>query len=270
MSSLACRQHIGRDANGCRHPSPPACHLVTAAVDRSGSMVSMGGAPPRQIHDQIKQLAKVAKQLNVATFFTLVTFDDTHEVPINQLNLQTDKLPTLAFLETHMAPRGMTKLYDSGIFALSLLNEQQEAYFAKLSKATQFLNPEIKTSYVLLTDGADNASAYNGRQRHYEALKKMQQENGTMAIFLGANIDASKTGGDLGFSGSASIQMTPTFEGASQCLRAVSHTLRRASTGSNNQSIEIDDDQQQVNYSPPTSPASKPPQMPSRVLLRRY
>jgi hypothetical protein len=270
MNSLSCAQHIGRDSTGVRRPSPPVAHFVAVSGDRSGSMASMNGAPPVQIYEQIQDLAKTAKELNVPTYFTLVTFDDTIEVPIKDLNLLTDKLPTLGFLKTHMAPRGMTKLHDSGIYTLGLLKEQYGSYVASLSKKVQKLNPCIKTSYVLLTDGEDNSSAPNGEVRHNKVLKDMRRDCGTMAIFLGANIDAVKTGGGLGFNEGATIQMTPTFAGASQCLRAVSHTLRRASTGSHNQSVEIDDSQQQVNYSPPTTPNSSPPQMPGRVLLRRY
>ena len=128
-----------------------------------------------------------------------------------------------------------------------------------------------------MTDGEDNSSRENGEARHNKTLKDISNDLGTMSIFLGANIDAAKTGGGLGFTKETSVQMTPTFEGASQCLRAVSNTLRRATTGSSNQSIDIDDsqqvndDSQHVNGITPTTQSLVPPQMPfSRIPLRRY
>ena len=263
MSNLACSNHVGRDSDGNRLPPPPAAHIVGAAVDWSGSMVSMEGAPPHQIMEQMKQLSATAKEFNVPTFFTLVAFDNRIEVPINQLNLLTDKLPTLSFLQKHLAPRGMTKLYDSGITTINMINDQRRTYVANLSKTAAALKPDIKTSYILLTDGEDNSSGFNGQERHCNALSEMRKQNGTMAIFLGANIDASKTGGDLGFSKHTSIQMPPTFEGATQCLRAVSHTLRRATTGSNDCSIDIEPvEDPPVNF-------SQPPQFLTQAVLLR-
>lgn len=275
--SMSCIKHVGKDDSGCRHPSPPMAHIVVAVTDRSGSMYSMDGAPPRQIHEQMKDLAETAKKLDVPTYFTLITFDDKMETPIENSNLQTDDIPSLAFLQDCLNPRGMTKLYDSGCHGLKLLLNQKNSLIASLPKKVRVLNPEIKTSYVLLTDGGDNSSGPGGQERHFCDLNKMR-EQGTMAIFLGANIDAASTGEYMGFAADTSIQMTPTFEGASQCMRAVSNSLRRASTGSNNQSVDIDEDFQQVNHSPvqqpigmsPGMPLGLPPGMPPGLRLRRY
>lgn len=269
FSDLSCMNHIGRDSNGERNAAPPMAHFVVGCVDRSGSMSSMEGAPSHQIHQQMKDLSGVARELDVPTYFTLVTFDDMIETPIEKLNLLTDSLPTLSFIQDCLAPRGMTKLYESGIQAIALLNNQEAAYRARLSKKVLKLNPVIKTSYVLLTDGADNLSEYGSRERHSHELKNMR-EKGTMAIFLGANIDAPTTGESLGFSTPASIQMAPTFSGAHDCLRAVSRTLTRASTGSNDQSITFADDPVSQMGSVSIAPVHKfsaiPPQMP----LTRY
>ena len=247
--------HTHRDEDGNRLPIPPLAHFVVACADRSGSMVTMEGAPAHQLHQQMTELQETAQSLKVPTMFSLVTFDNTIEVPIENLNLQTDSIPNLKTIQNWMQPRGMTRLYDSGLTALKLLETHKDAFVAKLPPHVKDLNPDIKMSYVLLTDGADNSSEYDSRDKHKAKLEEMREE-GLMAIFLGANIDAVTTGGSMGFSAPTSIQMAPTFEGASQCLRAVSNTLQRVTTGSDNQTI---------NCAPVT-----PPLMPPPLQLRRY
>jgi len=274
LSSLA---HVGHsDAGATRKPAPPLAHFVAGCADRSGSMASMGNAPPSQFHEQMQMLAKTAKELGVPTFFTLMTFDDRLEIALENLNLlatPTDDLPSLKNFQHWLAPRGMTALYSSGLEALGKLSSSAEEFRSNLPRAVRDLNPDIKTSYVLLTDGADNVSGPNAKVLHHQKLTKMRK-NGTMAIFLGANIDAGAFGCDLGFAKQTTIQMTPNFAGASACLRAVSNSLQRASTGDASQSVDIPSPPTSPTHSPQISVANPiPPQMPvgfTPLPLRRY
>ena len=247
MVLLSCLGHIGRTPSGERKPAPPAAHIVAGCGDRSGSMQSMGGSPPLQFHEQMLMLANTGKELGVPTIFSLVTFDDKCDVPIESLDLTSipnDELPNEQQFTNYMAPRGMTALYDSGLITLMMLERQVEKYRSELPASVRRLNPNIVSSYVLLTDGADNSSKRGSFEAHVFKLNELRA-SGTMAIFLGANIDAATTGVSLGFDVQASIQVDPTFEGAECVLRSVSHTLQRASTG---------DDSQQVNLSPVSTP----------------
>lgn len=254
MMSLSCKNHIGRTALGVRKPAPPAAHIVAGCGDRSGSMQSMRGAPPLQFHEQMLMLADTGKKLDVPTIFTLVTFDDRTEVPFEQINLTetpTADLPSQSEFVDHMQPRGMTSLYQSGLMTLRMLESHVEDYRRSLPSVVQKLDPNIMTSYVLLTDGEDNTSERGCKEAHVAKLKELRA-SGTMAIFLGANIDAGATGMSMGFERQTSIQVTPTFNGAECALRSVSNTLQRASTG---------DDSQQVNILP-ESDESEPPPLP--------
>lgn len=273
LSSLA---HVGHGDDGSdRKPAPPLAHFVVGCADRSGSMASMGGAPPSQFHEQLHMLATTAKQFGVPTFFTFMSFDDRMEIAFENLDLlgtPTEDLPSLKDFQHWLAPRGMTALYSSGLEALGKLSASAKEFHSKLPRFVRDLNPDIKTSYVLLTDGADNNSGPNAKALHHKKLTKMRK-SGTMAIFLGANIDASAYGCDLGFAKNTTIQMTANFEGASACLRAVSSSLQRATTGDATQSVD---------FTPPPSPTHSPqisvanpipPQMPvglTPLPLRRY
>ncbi len=262
LSSIA---HVGRvDGNITRKTAPPLAHFVTGCADRSGSMASMAGAPASQFHEQMLMLAQTAKESGVPTFFTLLTFDDRLEIAfenLDLLNTPTQKLPKLTDFDKWLSPRGMTALYSSGLKALCKLSSAADEYLSKLPREVRALNPEIKTSYVLLTDGADNSSNEGDDIFHRQKLEKMRN-NGTMAIFLGANIDAFSYGGNLGFAKQTTVQMTPDFQGASACLRAVSNSLQRATTGDDTQTLDIPS----PSNSPPAS-GILPPSLPSLMPL---
>ena len=251
--------------------SPPVASIIVGCADRSGSMMSYGqSGVAGQFYEQMKLLWKTANDNNIPTYFTLVTFDDKMEVFIEYCRLDgvdEEDLPSITNFNGALSPRGCTRLYDSAIESLELLIRQKTQYMKTLPILVKRLDPVIATSFVLLTDGMDNASESFSSDILREKMKKLKKEPSFTSIFLGANINASDAGAQMGFSKETTVQMGISCDSASQCLRAVSNSLARATTGDNTQ-INIP--------SPTTSPttqqgfASSPPIMPPPLQLRRY
>jgi len=245
---------------------PPVASIVVGCADRSGSMMSYGqSGVGGQFYEQLKMLWTTANDSNIPTFFTLVTFDEMMEVFIEYFRLdgvKIEDLPSLQDFNGALRPRGCTKLYDSAVHSLDMLTTQKAHYISTLPTLLKRLDPVIATSFVLLTDGMDNASEAGSADVLREMMTKLKKDSSFTSIFLGANINAVETGAQMGFSKETSVQMNCSAGSASQCLRAVSNSLQRATTG----------DSTQIELPPPTiiPYSSTPPTMPPPPPLRRY
>ena len=209
----------------------PLAHLVGSVVDRSGSMSSMGNAPPEQMHSQMTQLKDEAEKTGVATFMSIVTFDDSAETFMDNVQLDgNDELPSFTEFQKALRPRGMTRFYDTVHESLDALEHRRDEFLSGLAPMVRKLNPKVVCSLLVLTDGADNTSVTHTRHSVATRMAKARA-NGVNAIFLAANIDASTEGAALGFAKQATVQMGASYAEASQCMRAVSAGLRQASSG---------------------------------------
>ena len=90
---------------------------------------------------------------------------------------------------------GCTKLIDSAIQEADVLNK----------KLDELAEEDTMSWFVLLTDGEDNLSNHDSKilKDKINTLK----ERGVCCMFMGANIDAIKTGVDFGFEESHSLQV---------------------------------------------------------------
>lgn len=266
-----------RNMGGSDNSPLPLAHLVGACVDRSGSISSMGNAPPEQMCSQMAQLKDEAEKTGVATFMTIVTFDDRAETFMDNVQLDgNDELPSFTDFQKALRPRGMTRFYDTVYESLDALEHRRDEFLSGLAPMARKLNPKVVCSLLVLTDGADNTSVTHTRHSVATRMAKARA-NGVNAIFLAANIDASTEGAALGFAKQATVQMGASYAEASQCMRAVSAGLRQASSGA------ADVDYSQMASQAPandpvaggSSPSSLPslppmPPMPPMPLLRRY
>ena len=285
-SSPKSLRRSNRTTNTSDSKPLPLAHFVYAAVDRSGSMTSMGNAPPEQMRAQMMELKEEAEKTGVATSMSVITFDSATETFMDNVQLEgNDALPAYGDFLNALRPRGTTRFYDTVFEAIEALEQRRDDYLATLPALVKKLSPTVVCSLLVLTDGADNCSVEHDRSTVAARLTKAR-ENGVNAIFLGANIDAGTEGAALGFAKQATVQMNASYAGASQCLRAVSAGLRQASSGA----TDVDYNQI-ISQTPstggrsgaagpgihsPLTPQGVPPTMPMRPpmppmpLLRRY
>lgn len=155
--------------------------LIAALLDRSGSMSSS----VRATQDGFNELINGQKSEPGDAVVTLAQFDDVYEVVYH--NKPLGEVPPLV-----LVPRGMTALLD-GIGKL-ITDTGQE-----LAKLDEDQRPGTVIC-LIMTDGGENSS----REWNWASVKKLiaeqQEKYSWKFIFIGANINAEKVGGDLGLS----------------------------------------------------------------------
>lgn len=194
--------------------------IGTVLVDRSGSMHDILPTLLKSLHsfiDETKQTAKQAKQ----AYFRLSTFSVTRNVifPIEYNNKKFGDIETLDTKDVNFHTYGCTRLIDSAIEEVDILE----------SKLNELDDDDVMSWFVLLTDGEDNLS-----QKPSLVLSdkiKALKEKGVCCMFMGANIDAIKTGNNLGFGVDNSLQvdlnLSEDFDSAplTQGFRAISDNI---------------------------------------------
>ena len=166
-------------------------------VDRSGSMSVILPTLIKSLHtfvDETKQTAENAEQC----YFRIATFSTTRNVVYPPTPINNNHFGELKNVDNNIIrfnTYGSTRLIDSAIEEIDIL----------YNKLDELENKNILSWFVLLTDGEDNMSESNN-----ELLKtKVNEikEKGVHCIFMGANIDAIKTGEQYGFSIGQTIQV---------------------------------------------------------------
>ena len=142
MITLSCLSHVKRNTDGHRPPAPPAYVLLSAVVDRSGSMASMGNVPATGLRDFIAEHKKLAKEGNIIKF-SLTTFDNVAETWYNGVDLATMPDISAAEMTKMVAPRGLTLLVDTFMQRLHALERQVVNTVNSLPRATRDLKPKI-------------------------------------------------------------------------------------------------------------------------------
>ena len=144
-------------------------------LDRSGSMGGLESDTIGGYNALLKQQRQSQGQVNVTT----VLFDDRYQLLHDRKDIK--EVEDLTAKDYYV--RGCTALIDAiGI----TLNH----FISRVDKDTKVL-------FVITTDGYENASReYNADQ--VRRMISVQKEKGWEFIFMGANIDAVKTGTQLG------------------------------------------------------------------------
>merc|ERR1719198_45552 len=114
--------------------------------------------------------------------FTLVQFDSVDPHEIIHLGKNIAEVPYLN-PETFQ-PRSTTPLYDAIHHMLELVPRARA--------------PDEEVVFVVLTDGAENASHKHSRSEIFE-LVKQHRADGWVFVFLGANVDAYAVSSGLGW-----------------------------------------------------------------------
>ena len=169
----------------------------TILVDRSGSMSVILPTLIKSLHtfiDETKQTAENAE----GCYFRLSTFSTTRNVvfPTNPPNNNHfGELKSLNNTDINFNTYGCTRLIDSAIEEIDILSD----------KLDELNDKDIMSWFVLLTDGDDNVSICNNDELK-DKVKEIR-EKGVHCIFMGANIDAIKSGEQYGFNPEQTIQV---------------------------------------------------------------
>lgn len=166
---------------------------IVCVVDCSTSMRNIRD----EAQDGINQFVKEQQEVDGGAYFTLVEFDNHSKVVHDRININE-------MVDYKLIPRGMTALCDA------------------IGSACAAVKPtDGKTIIVVVTDGDENAS----QELNADDVKTLiteKKEAGWEFIFLAANQDAIKTGGNYGFDAAASINFAATANGATQAYDAAS------------------------------------------------
>ena len=229
MNTLSCLSHVKRDTDGHRPPAPPAYVLLSAVVDRSGSMASMGNVPATGLRDFIAEHKKLAKEGNIIKF-SLTTFDNVAETWYNGVDLATMPDISAAEMTKMVAPRGLTLLVDTFMERLHALERQVVNTVNSLPRATRDLKPKIVAILIAITDGQDNMSRKFTAADLNQRVKSAKQR-GISVLFMGANQDAIQTAATYGIAAGAALTFGATPDAAAAAFRAVSQVTYRCASG---------------------------------------
>lgn len=146
---------------------------IVVVLDRSGSM----GVIKSDVIGGFNNFLQEQKKLPGKANFTLVQFDDQYEVVYEHIGLKG--VPELT--DSTYQPRATTALLD--------------AIGKTVVKADQLKAKQV--SFVILTDGLENASREYNRSQIFDMIKD-RTDKGWQFIFLAANQDAIQAGGQIG------------------------------------------------------------------------
>jgi hypothetical protein len=227
MTTLSCLSHVKRGQDGVRPSAPPALVLLEAVVDRSGSMGSLGNIPANGVMGFITKHQELARLSRTKTLFTLTTFDDIAETPIDGVNLRSWLCPSARDMTVMVSPRGLTRLIDTFMERLHALERRLTHFHRTLPRKARSLNPKIVAILLVVTDGQDNMSetftAADLNKRVRAAKNK-----GISVVFMGANQDAIRTAATFGVAAGSALTFSATPQTAAAAFQAATQVTYRS------------------------------------------
>ncbi len=194
-------------------PDPTSPVHVFFVLDRSGSMHAIRsdviGGFNAFVAEQRKQPGEC--------LMTLVLFDsrDPHEVVLDAQPLA--EVPELD--DSTFVPRATTPLYDAMGHVIADATNRAE----KRAEAGEVAEEVI---FVTFTDGLENASLEYDRKKVFALIQRGEQRGWTF-VYLGANQDAYREGGEIGYRAGSTQGYTSDAEGTRMALGSVSASLTR-------------------------------------------
>ena len=184
-------------------------------LDRSGSMSGLEGDTIGGFNSLIEK----QKSVQGKCFVTTVLFDNDYErihdrVDLSEIPLMTDR---------DYYVRGCTALLDAVGSTIR--------HIAKIHKYARPEDVPAHTTFVIMTDGMENAS------RHFDSatVKKMieheKEKYGWEFLFLAANIDAVETASRVGIQADRAANYRADKRGTAVVYETVGETLLRTRVG---------------------------------------
>jgi len=190
---------------------------IIVVLDRSGSMDSIGQSTVDGFNSFIKEQRAAEGEANL----TLVQFDNQYQVDYSNLDIKHVK--DLILGETFV-PRSMTALYDA------------------IGRTIAEVKTKNDVVMVIITDGMENASREFNRDGVFKSIEDKKKE-GWNFLFLAANQDAIKAGGDMGIAANNSMTYNANDASNSKMYMNFSNKLtnfRSAKMNVNASKVELD------------------------------
>lgn len=173
---------------------------VTVVLDRSGSMNKIRS----DVIGGLNAFVAEQKTQEGACTLTLWTFDDVAKEMVITAKPIAD---TPEFTEQDFMPRGSTPLYD--------------AIGVALGEAESRHQPGDAEVFVIITDGKENASREFSREVIFERITRLQDKEGWVFSYIGANHDAYAASGGIGIRKASTQSFMADAAGASKSFASV-------------------------------------------------
>lgn len=174
-------------------------------LDRSGSMAGLESDTIGGFNSLIEK----QKKLDGKAYVSTVLFDNLIEVVYDRVEIQNIKPMT----EEEYFVRGCTALIDAIGGAIH--------HIANIHKYARPEDVPSHTVFVIITDGAENASRHYTSDRVKAMIEKEKEQYGWEFMFIGANIDAVETAREYGIDESRAVNYNADTVGTSIVYEAV-------------------------------------------------
>lgn len=179
---------------------------VVFILDKSGSMSGLEADTMGGFNSMLKKQRKEVGEAVVSTLLFDTKFDVLHNrVPI-------EDVPDL--VDEDYVPGGATALLDAVGRAITHIEKVHR-------KLPDDQKPE-HTMFVITTDGEENSSTEYQLGEIRRMIERLQEADNWVFLFLGANIDAIQTAGDLGISADRSANFCADSKGTAENFAGIS------------------------------------------------
>lgn len=180
-------------------------HII---LDRSGSMATIAD----DIVGGFNTFLGEQKALPDAATLTLIQFDSEDPFEVIHRDLPIAQVPELT--DKTFRPRGSTPLLDCIGRGINQLT-------GELANAAEDLRP-AHIVFVVVTDGAENASSEFRRDQIRQLIEKKTKQDGWKFVFLSADLDAMNEAHSLGLSQGSSLLFERSGRGSRMAFQALS------------------------------------------------
>lgn len=178
-------------------------------LDRSGSMSGLEKDTIGGYNSMLEQQRKVDGECVITT----VLFDNRYELLHDRIDIRAVQPIT----EKEYVVGGSTALLDAIGKTIHKIGTAQ--------KNTSDAYRAEKVIFVIITDGAENASRHYSSMQVKEMIQRQKERYGWEFIFLGANIDAVETAGRFGIDADRAVDYVPDGTGTELNFRMMSQTV---------------------------------------------
>lgn len=190
---------------------------IMFVIDRSGSMETMGDEVYKGFNTFVATQQQAQKQNQRIVRLTTLAFDDEVEVVHDRMDIA--KVP-IAKYQT-FEPRGMTSLFDAVGKAIHMVHTFHKQGLSQVIIA-------------ILTDGEENSSRHTNK-RTFNQLVQLKRKEGWEFVFLAANQDAIRVGGQFGFSHTSCLTYGADETSCRNMMGAFSQQVQRSISVPNSQ-----------------------------------
>lgn len=178
-------------------------------IDRSGSMCGLESDTIGGFNSMIEK----QKNEDGKAFVSTVLFDNVSEVIHDRVELQQIRKMT----NRDYYVRGCTALLDAVGGAIK--------HIGNIHKYARKEDVPEKTMFVIITDGMENASHRYSKDQVKRMIERQKKKYGWEFIFLGANIDAVETAGNIGIAPEMAVNYNCDSRGTQLNYEVISDAL---------------------------------------------